>query len=292
METVRAPPDVQPAGQGALSLQTVCDAFLHHVPHRVQVGVEFFTAVDGLFVGAHDFGDGQAGLVAKLHELRCGVEGIGHRRNLTGGGHAGFVAVSLHLPAVLDEAAADGVVILALGKHIAVSIPRVEDEAVRVRRHRSGVEPQHVFDGAGGPGNVAGGGNRLSRFRLDISRRGGGGVADKAQQRCAVGAVADAGGRERSAQLHQHLGREAVEIAYERLGGAHRTDGVGGRRADANAEQVNNAYKVCRHVADTTARKGVQRHSETGFIRFPAQGPECRSHLAPISASASAFRVR
>ena len=291
MQAVCAPLDVESAGQRALRLQAVCDALLHHVPHRVQVGVEFFASVDGLLVGAHDFGDGQAGLVATLHELGRSVEGIRHRRDLAGGRNAGLVAVLFHLPAVLDEAAADGVVVFALGEDVALGIPGVEDQAVRVRGNWGGIKPQHVFNGAGGPGNAAGGGNRLSRFRLDVSRRGGGSVADKAQQGCAVGAVADAGGRERSAQLHQHFGRECVEFVDEGLGCTHWADSVGGRRADANAEQINNAHKVCRHVADTTARKGVQRHSETGYIRFPSQAPECRLHQAQRWVSASLFRV-
>ena len=75
---------------------------------------------------------------------------------------------------------------------------------------------------------------------------GVGGEAGEAKEDGAVGAVTDAGERERAVEIDEDVVGavevvSGVELAGEAEGGAHGTDGVRGGGADANLEELEEA---------------------------------------------------
>ena len=253
VEAVGAALHAEAARQGALGLQPVGDAFLHDVPDGVEVGVEKRFAMQRLFVGADELSDGQAAFFTECDEGLRVVELVRRGLVVADGGHTGFVAVLLHAGAVQDEAAADGVVLLAGGDAVAVGVPGVKDEAVRVLRDRSGVKRHLVLDLAGRARDHTAFGHRVAGFRGDVGRRGRGGVANQAEQRCAVGAVAHTSGGEGAAQFYADECGQHAELFNEREGCAHRAHRVRRRRTDTDAEKVNDANSIVGHARDDTA---------------------------------------
>ncbi len=241
-----APADPQAAGQFAGRAQATGDAVLHGRPERAQAGVDGFVVAPDPFVGAHQVGDGQAVVGAAAQQFRAGGE-----RMRQGGGvgddpvFGGFVLVD-------HEAAADRVVV-ALSQGRAVGVEGGEAHAIGViGQFLALVEDQvgPLVDAdlvlvvqAKAPTAADAVEAVLDAIGIDPVRL----LAFQAEQDRLVGAVAASGQGQRAEQFHPDpdAARQQAGITQpafdEACGGAHRSHGMRGRRADADFEQVEQA---------------------------------------------------
>lgn len=194
---------VEPAGQDAGGGNAGGDALAHGVPDEIEVLVDeaapALAGVEEFLIGQHDLPNGLVVLLAQREEFVASGETEGHRLLHLGGGRAGRDLVGgLHLGIELlarqDEAASDGEVFRALGQHIAVGVPRREDETVRVLGHRLVVELDGVLQLAGGTRGMPLGGNG-SGLRLRVQRHGQWVPPDEAEYDGSVSGMPLAGSR-------------------------------------------------------------------------------------------------
>ncbi len=246
-DRTRAARHVQAAGQLAGALAAAVDRSKHRDADAIKKGVGLALVAPGGLVGADDLGDGEAGGVA-------GGEQFGGRSERVGDGDIGaYRLLALHA----DRAPADRVI--APGDATAVGQHGGEGHAVGVGGQEALVEDE-VLVLAEGNGDVAAerqgaaladaGDELWNAVGIDSLGR----LAGEAQQDRAVGAVAAPGERERSVEVALQAHRHDAfvgELAREGIGRAHRPDGVGTGRADADGEQL--------HDADRGAGRGLGR---------------------------------
>ncbi|MCY1281509.1 hypothetical protein D9M70_303190 [compost metagenome] len=243
MQLGRAPAYVEPAGEDAFVAEAVAHAFLHGVPELQQPGADLRLAAPGLLVGQHQLADTQVVLPAELQQFLGAGEVVGQ---------LGVVLVQLAglgLGFVDDEAAADGVVGVAVqftglafddqGHGVGVVgqvFLQQQQVAAPVEGHRVAAVQQQLA------GGLQGFDARGDLLRVDPV----GPFAHQPHQRGAVGAVADAGGRQRAVQAHldaRHLVQQPAlaQRRGEQRRRAHRAHGVRAGGADTDLEQVEHA---------------------------------------------------
>ncbi len=236
---------LQPARQDALAGHAGRDALLHDVPDLQQSGPDLGLGAPGLLVLQHQAGDGQAGLPGEAEQFLAGAEGVAQH------GVVGLDPGLADRGLVDHEAAADGVVGL-LQEHLAGRVVRPQRHAVGVVREGLAAVQDQIGVGVEGDLVAAehvdplGGADpvdvQVGLVDVDGARR----VVLQAEQDGLGGAVAVAGGAEGAVQLGAERGdlveeSFGAEPAGEHPGGAHRADGVGGGRSDADGEEVEDA---------------------------------------------------
>ena len=202
-------------------------------------GVLGFTVGDGLIVG-DDLSDGESRAVTYVEEVRRGIEGVEPiglgislllfgLRQRGGSGDTGtgtFARCFLHGGAIHDEATADGVVLGAAGQAGAMSVPCVENEAVRVLFDGLRVEPELVIDAAVRAADGAFRRNWCAGCGFHSLICGERRVTHQPQQDSAVSAVAHAGSSEGTTQLNMDFRGEFTELFHEGSACSHWTHGV------------------------------------------------------------------
>ncbi|MNO98508.1 hypothetical protein D3C76_902560 [compost metagenome] len=179
------------------------------------------------------------------------------------------------------ETAADGVVGIAM---------QLAAQVIGDQRHRVGVVGQVLFQEAHVAHPVEGNTPFAGQVQLAALAQFGHARGDlrgidairpfthQAHDRRAVGAVADAGGRQRAVQAHFDAADPVEQLALaqgadEQRGGAHRADGMRAGRADTDLEQVEH----------TDSHAGL-RKNEVGSGNVPV------SALPPSSAVRTGLR--
>jgi hypothetical protein len=270
MQSAGAPLHPQATGQDAGLAETAGDAGLHGVPNAAQTGVDLGIGTQDAFVGAHEVGDGKAGVRCLAQQVGAGREIMGHG----GGRWRCFVAME-HLVGH-DEAAADGIIdpdvqwrtgIVEGGEAHAVGMAGqalpAEQQQIRGLVEGNGVTAAEQ-EPAVGPDGVDQGGDGVGIDAVGL-------FAQQAEHNGAVGTVADAGQRQGTEQFAGDAVRPVEQAAVgepvdEGAGRLHRADGVGTGRADADLENVE----------DTDGHRGFSRFGVRQVLRRQRTPPILR----------------
>ena len=246
LQSRRAPPHVQSAGQGAFLASAAPHAGLHDIPHGQQAVADVGFPAPDSFVGEHQLRDAQSMGLTLAQQLVAAMEGIGQ---VSGVGNDAVLGGLV----LIDHKASAHRVVVACGKHIALCVVGEEAHAVGVERQLLAL----VHDEIGLLAEVdlmlteqpdaCVSANACQRVGdcvgVDPVRL----MAFETQQYCLVRAVPPPSQSQRTKDLGAHacgvpqqafLGQSATD---KTCGSAHGSDGVRGRRTDSDLEQIEHA---------------------------------------------------
>ncbi|MNE36116.1 hypothetical protein D3C76_1094710 [compost metagenome] len=242
MQFCRSAWNIQTAGQDAFVTQALLDAFAHHRPDMQQALADLGITTPRPLVGHHQFTDPQPVLVAQPEQFG-GAGEIVRQHHI-----AGRCDPGLGFGGFDDETAAHRVI--GLLEQFAGFTESRHGHGIGVVGQAFVTQQEIVLPVEGNVRNACQ--TQFAGFAQGVNTAvDGGGIdavgpfAHQAHDAGAVRRMTDAGRRQGTVKANLHASHVRQKTLFEQLlsegrGGAHRTDGMGTGRADANFEEIEN----------------------------------------------------